>query len=534
MQLLQLLLGPRSTSVIFLRRRLRVATRLVNLRNQVCNQQHVSWNDSLTLLLGPTQTFQNFSAPAPLPMSSGKSEEAPRSDFRQTYTEPYSERSTYSYERIRPHIIRERRAEPEYERMEEPTRGYNPVIVGRNDSTIRRRRDSRSTGTRFDDFADYSGTDVDSRWPRRRTDLPIRTVKDSAEGPESGLEPRARGRRPPSPEPSYYAQSIGRRQRSYGNFETTNIPMEYSRSATTAPCIDHRPPSPTRRRYEDGHFDNRTNGYREEKSNTRRAVSRDEEFRSDSTPLDHERPDGSGRAARRFSDPNDIFREFMRGGGASMGCGGDVNDIFGNFGDHGGGGVRSQSSPFMGKHEPEPDHTIVEKPLPISLEELYNGCTKKLKVQRKTYDQQTGKQNTEDKILSVPIKKGLKARSKIKYPGLGDEDEGSVQDLHFIIQEKPHPLFTRDGDDLRTTIKLDLQEALTGWKRTMQTIDGTYIIVQKGGVTQPGFEQIVPQRGMPNSKTGERGILIVGVQITFPENLTADQKKQFHSVMAPV
>ena len=47
----------------------------------------------------------------------------------------------------------------------------------------------------------------------------------------------------------------------------------------------------------------------------------------------------------------------------------------------------------------------------MSLEDIFNSATKKLKVQRKTYDSQTGKQSVEDKILSVPIKKGLKAGS---------------------------------------------------------------------------------------------------------------------------
>jgi DnaJ family protein B protein 4 len=35
----------------------------------------------------------------------------------------------------------------------------------------------------------------------------------------------------------------------------------------------------------------------------------------------------------------------------------------------------------------------------------------------------------------VPIKKGLKAGSKIKFSDVGDQVEGGTQDLHFVVQE---------------------------------------------------------------------------------------------------
>ena len=254
---------------------------------------------------------------------------------------------------------------------------------------------------------------------------------------------------------------------------------------------------------------------------------------------------GGGRGAGfgGFSDPKDIFAEFMRGGGSSMGGGADDDDIFaafggggpGGFSSYGGGrpaGSRSGSSPYMRRREPEVETTVVEKPLPVSLEDLFNGTTKKLKVQRKSYDQQTGKQNVEDKILSVPIKKGLKAGSKIKYPDMGDQVEGGTQDLHFIVKEKPHPLFTRDGDDIKHTVEIDLKEALTGWKRTVQTIDGKQLTVSSGGPTQPTFEEKYPGLGMPKSKQPTlRGDFIVGVKIKYPTSLTADQKKKLKEIL---
>lgn len=244
---------------------------------------------------------------------------------------------------------------------------------------------------------------------------------------------------------------------------------------------------------------------------------------------------GSGGGFGGFSDPNDIFKEFMRGGGASMG-GGEDDDLFGAFGGGGFGrpGRTSRTTSGFGgrRREPEVETTVVEKPLPVSLEDLFNGTTKKLKVQRKTFDPQTGKQSVEDKILSVPIKPGLKAGSKIKFANMGDQVEGGVQDLHFIVKEKDHTLFKREGDDLRHTVEIDLKEALTGWKRTVSTIDGKQVSVSSSGPTPPTFTEKFPQLGMPKSRTPEqRGDFIVGVKIKFPTSLTADQKKKLKEIL---
>jgi len=143
-----------------------------------------------------------------------------------------------------------------------------------------------------------------------------------------------------------------------------------------------------------------------------------------------------------FSNPDSIFADFLR----SQGTMGDDDD-FGGFGGFGMGGLGGMGgagakrrgpggSRFEGgRRAPAPEITVVEKPLPVSLEELFNGTTKKMKIKRKTYDQATGKQSTQDRILEVPIKRGLKAGSKIKFSDVGDQVEGGTQDLHFIVSE---------------------------------------------------------------------------------------------------
>lgn len=159
---------------------------------------------------------------------------------------------------------------------------------------------------------------------------------------------------------------------------------------------------------------------------------------------------GGGRGPQpfQFSDPEDIFTR-MFGGGGLFGGGGD--DDFGGmpFGgaDFGraSAGRRSRMNGMSGSvaRERTPEVTVLEKPLAVSLEDIYNGTTKKMKIKRKKFDTVTLKQVQEDRILEVPIKPGLKAGSKIKFKDVGDQVEGGTQDLHFIVEEVSWSFYER-------------------------------------------------------------------------------------------
>ncbi|OJD14236.1 hypothetical protein AJ78_05394 [Emergomyces pasteurianus Ep9510] len=242
---------------------------------------------------------------------------------------------------------------------------------------------------------------------------------------------------------------------------------------------------------------------------------------------------GGGGGGFHFSNPEDIFSNFARSGGAGM----EDDDLFSILG--GLGGARGGAGPRhkggvngAQRRAPTPEVTTVERPLPLTLEELFTGVHKRMKIKRKTFDERTGKRSVEDNILAFDVKPGLKAGSKIKYAGVGDQEEGGTQDLHFIITEKPHPTFKREGDDLITTVEIPLKEALTGWNRTVTTIDGKQLRVSGAGPTQPGFEEKFPSLGMPKSKfPGQRGDLIVKVQVKFPPTLTPAQKSKLKEIL---
>ncbi|KAH8821645.1 hypothetical protein F5884DRAFT_96330 [Xylogone sp. PMI_703] len=245
---------------------------------------------------------------------------------------------------------------------------------------------------------------------------------------------------------------------------------------------------------------------------------------------------GGGGGGFSFSNPESIFSEFFRQQGGGLGGDEGMEDIFGQIPRAGG---RSRRAQFGGAEPagarprpPTPEVTTVERPLPLTLEELFNGVHKKMKIKRKTFDENTGLRTTQDKVLEMDIKPGLKKGSKIKFKGVGDQEEGGQQDLHFIIEEKPHPLFTRDGDDIIHTVDLTLKEALTGWKRTVTTIDKKNLNIEKGGPTQPGSSDSYPGLGMPISKKpGERGNFIVKYNVKFPTTLTAEQKRTLREIL---
>ncbi|KAK6534723.1 hypothetical protein TWF281_006024 [Arthrobotrys megalospora] len=184
-----------------------------------------------------------------------------------------------------------------------------------------------------------------------------------------------------------------------------------------------------------------------------------------------------------------------------------------------------------GKSNGKGNVSVVERKLPISLEEIFKGVQKKLLIKRKAFDADQ-KMITEEKILDIAVRAGMKAGSKFKFTGVGDEvSDGGMQDLHIILEEKPHERFTRDGDDLITTIDITLKEALTGWSSHVVNIEGFSIPVSHAGPTPPNWSTTFPDHGMPKAKSKDRGNLIVKVNIKFPTSLTAEQKEKLKEIL---
>lgn len=80
------------------------------------------------------------------------------------------------------------------------------------------------------------------------------------------------------------------------------------------------------------------------------------------------------------------------------------------------------------------------------------------------------------------------------------------------------------------TVSLELKEALTGWKRTVTTIDGKNLVIDKAGPTQPGSQDSYPELGMPK-KGGGRGNFIVRYSVKFPTTLSQEQRSKLKEIL---
>ena len=73
---------------------------------------------------------------------------------------------------------------------------------------------------------------------------------------------------------------------------------------------------------------------------------------------------------------------------------------------------------------------------------------------------------------------------------------------------------------------------MTGWKRTVTTIDGKQLSLDKTGPTQPGSSDSYPALGMPISKKpGSRGNFVIKYNVKFPTSLTSAQKQKLRELL---
>lgn len=205
-------------------------------------------------------------------------------------------------------------------------------------------------------------------------------------------------------------------------------------------------------------------------------------------------------------DAEDIFAEFfVRSDGYSRSTGGSVR-------------IRKAAP--------------MENKLSCSLEELYKGSKRKMKISRIVLDD-TGKPTTIEEVLAIHIKPGWKKGTKITFPEKGNHEPGAAPgDLIFVIDEKPHDVFKRDRNDLVINQKISLVDALAGKTINLTTLDGRELTIPITYVVKSGHEQIIQNEGMPISKEpGKKGNLRIKFEVKFPSRLSSDQKSDIRRVL---
>lgn len=210
-------------------------------------------------------------------------------------------------------------------------------------------------------------------------------------------------------------------------------------------------------------------------------------------------------------------------------AGGLFREVFNNFRKNGG---------FS-----EPMRTIVTVDLSVTLEELYTGTMKKLKIKRKTATQNKPK----EQVLEVNILPGYKDGTRITFPNEGDDNS----DLVFIVRQLPHERFVRNGANLLSKLRISLLDALV----PNNEIFFTHLNGQKIGLNKyflqpassssnnnnnnnapirktikPNQKLVLREMGMPRFGGMDQllnkapfGDLLIEIEIVFPEKLTREQ-----------
>ena len=106
----------------------------------------------------------------------------------------------------------------------------------------------------------------------------------------------------------------------------------------------------------------------------------------------------------------------------------------------------------------------------------------------------------EKKILEVHIDKGMKDGQKITFHGEGDQEPGlEPGDIIIVLDQKDHAVFTRRGEDLFMCMDIQLVAALCGFQKPISTLDNRTIVITShpGQIVQQGDIKCLLKEGMP-------------------------------------
>jgi DnaJ family protein A protein 2 len=98
------------------------------------------------------------------------------------------------------------------------------------------------------------------------------------------------------------------------------------------------------------------------------------------------------------------------------------------------------------------------------------------------------RQTKVQETLEVHVPKGAPDQHKINFSEKADEiPDGEAGDVVFVLQEQPHSVFKRKGDDLYIERTISLTEALCGFSMQITALDGRILIVKSapGEVLKP-------------------------------------------------
>jgi curved DNA-binding protein len=218
-----------------------------------------------------------------------------------------------------------------------------------------------------------------------------------------------------------------------------------------------------------------------------------------------------GQAYTRTVSPEELEQILGGGFGGFSGGMGGFSDFFetlfgGGLGRQAGGSGRRTAPARRGRDN--------EQAVMISLDDAFYGTTVNLQWE-------------DGRRIEAKIPPGVRTGSRVRLSGQGQAgiSGGSRGDLYLKVSVRPHDLFERDGDNLKTTVPVDLYTALLGGKITVRTIDRT-VELTIPPETPNGKVFRLSGLGMPKLKKPDvHGNLYATVQIQLPKNLSTQEKE---------
>jgi molecular chaperone DnaJ len=130
------------------------------------------------------------------------------------------------------------------------------------------------------------------------------------------------------------------------------------------------------------------------------------------------------------------------------------------------------------------------------------------------------------RTIPVKVPAGVEDGMRIRLTGHGEVGPGGgpAGDLYVEIHERPHPVFTRDGEDLHCRVTLPMTAAALGTTLNLKTLDGEEDLDIRPG-TQAGSVLTLRGHGAPRLRASGRGNLVVHVEVQTPTRLDAEQEK---------
>jgi molecular chaperone DnaJ len=252
------------------------------------------------------------------------------------------------------------------------------------------------------------------------------------------------------------------------------------------------------------------------------------QFHPDSNP-------GDAKAEAKFKEISEAFsvlsdkeqrKEYdavrAMGGGArftagGQGQGGGFEDVFSNLF---GGGGRGFPGGFGGGFDFGPQSGVdLTARTSIDFIDSIKGATIKLALQGM-------------EALNVKIPAGVQDGQKIKLRGKGrpSPNGGPSGDLIITVRVKPHPVFTRDGANLRVTVPVTFTEAALGANILVPTLGGEPVKLKINPGCPNGRVLRIQGRGVDAGNA--RGDLLATVEIAVPSHLSEKAKKALQDFQA--